>query len=120
MTPSHKDALGWGFGLWIFGYLLGFFFYVFLPPRLIGWAIMPFGILATLWVVKDKIESRNMHYLLRLGAIWALLAIILDFFFIFLLLRPTDGYYKLDVCLYYLFTLLLPAGFAWWEGRRGA
>ena len=46
-----KDALGWGVGLWAFGYALGFAFYPFLSPDILGWAILPFGLLATLWVL---------------------------------------------------------------------
>ena len=40
--------------------------------------------------------------------IWAVLAIVLDYIFIVKLLAPVDGYYKLDVYLYYANCLLLP------------
>ena len=42
-----KDSLGWGFVLWLVGYVLGLALFFALPPSLIGWAIMPVGIALT-------------------------------------------------------------------------
>ncbi len=42
-----------------------------------------------------------------LGVIWALMAIVLDYFFLVKLLKAVN-YYKLDVYIYYFLTLLLP------------
>lgn len=39
---------------------------------------------------------------------WTLIAIIFDYFFLVKLLKPADGYYKLDVYLYYSLTFILP------------
>lgn len=49
-----KDALGWGFVLWLIGYALGFVVFFIVPPSVIGWVIMPIGIIITLWVLLKK------------------------------------------------------------------
>ena len=38
-----KDALGWGFVLWLIGYALGVILFAFVPVNFIGWMIMPIG-----------------------------------------------------------------------------
>lgn len=47
----YKDAFGWGFVLWLIGYGLGIILFAFVSPDLIGWIIMPIGIIITLWVL---------------------------------------------------------------------
>ena len=42
-----RDSLGWGLALWFIGYVLGIILFFLLPARLIGWAIMPIGLLIT-------------------------------------------------------------------------
>lgn len=74
-----RDTLGWGFILWLIGYVIGMVLFSIVPLSLIGWIIMPIGI-----------------------------AIIFDYFFLVKLLKPADGYYKLDVYLYYALTFILP------------
>jgi len=46
------------------------------------------------------------------GVIWTVIAIVADYFLIVKLLQPADGYYKLDIYIYYALTFLLPVGFA--------
>lgn len=103
-----KDALVWGFVLWLIGYVLGFIFFGFVPQNLLGWTIMPIGILITLWVLFKKIKSNSFKYYLTLSIVWALIAIVFDYFLLVKLLNPADGYYKLDVYLYYTITFILP------------
>lgn len=104
-----KVALGWGIALWLFGYILGFLFFALLPPSLIGWAIMPIGIAATLWVLYRKIPaSTSLKSYFLLALVWTVIAIVCDYFLLVKLLNPADGYYKLDVYLYYLATFTLP------------
>jgi hypothetical protein len=105
---SVRDSLGWGFLLWFVGYVLGFVFYAFVPRSLIGWAIMPIGVAITLWVLLRKIKAMQFQYYACLGIVWALIAIVCDYLFMVVLLKPPDGYYKLDVYLYYALTLVLP------------
>jgi hypothetical protein len=103
-----RDVLGWGFLLWLAGYLLGFVFYALVPPALIGWFVMPIGIGLTCIVLWKwcRVESISKSILLGIG--WSAIAIVCDYFLIVKLLSPPDGYYKFDVCLYYLITLVLP------------
>ncbi len=103
-----RNVLGWGFALWIIGYLLGFVFYAFVPPGQIGWYVMPLGVAFTLYVLKKWIALTTLRDALVLGMGWSIIAIVCDYIGIVMLLNPTDGYYKLDVYLYYLFTLVLP------------
>jgi hypothetical protein len=103
-----KDTFGWGFLLWLIGYLLGIVFFMLVPPNLIGWVIMPIGIVITLWVLIKKIKGPSLNYYLKVGIIWTILAILFDYLFLVKLLKPADGYYKIDVYLYYLSVFVLP------------
>ena len=69
---------------------------------------MPIGIAVTVWVLLKYIKGNSSPYYVSLGAMWATIAIILDYLLLVQLLKPVDGYYKLDVYLYYLFTFALP------------
>ena len=44
-----KDSFGWGFILWLIGYVLGIVLFFVLPSSLIRWVIMPIGLVITLW-----------------------------------------------------------------------
>jgi hypothetical protein len=103
-----KDGLGWGFLLWLIGYILGIIFFMFVPKPLIGWVIMPIGILITLLVLFKKIKSTQISFYLKIAAIWTIIAIIFDYLLLVRVFKPADGYYKLDVYLYYLSTFILP------------
>jgi hypothetical protein len=103
-----KSAVGWGIGLWFIGYVLGFVLYAAVPPAQIGWYIMPVGVIVTLWVLLRRVQGTSMGYYLGLGIVWALIAIAADWLFIVKALHPADGYYKLDVYLYYALTFMLP------------
>ncbi|MFC1750321.1 hypothetical protein ACFL2V_16090 [Pseudomonadota bacterium] len=95
------------------GYILGFIFFFFVSVELIGWFATPFGVVITLWVLFNKIPSKSQVFFLKLGFTWTFLAIVLDYVFIIMLLKPEDGYYKPDVYLYYALTLLLPLFVGW-------
>lgn len=105
-----KDALGWGFTLWLIGYALGMILFFVVPPSLIGWIITPIGIIMTLWVLMKKVKGTFFQYYSILAVTWTLIAIALDYFFIVKALKPADGYYKLDVYLYYALTFIMPLG----------
>ena len=106
------DLFGWGFALWLFGYLLGFVFYAFVPPAQIGWYVMPLGIAATCLVLWKFVAFDTLTDGVWLGIAWAAIAVVFDYLFIVKLLDPPDGYYKPDVYLYYALMLLLPIGAA--------
>lgn len=108
-----KDGLGWGFILWLIGYALGFIFFFFVPASVIGWVIMPIGIIITLWVLTKKVKTDTFKYFVLLAVVWTLIAIVFDYVFLFKALKPADGYYKLDVYLYYALTFILPLAVGW-------
>jgi hypothetical protein len=108
------NTVFWGFVLWLFGYVLGFVFFAFVPKDLIGWYIMPFGIIATLLVLLKKIKREKLMCYFGLGLIWTILAIVLDYIFLVRMLNATD-YYKLDVYIYYILTFILPIVVGWYK-----
>ena len=108
-----KDAIVWGFVLWLIGYILGIVLFAFVPQNLIGWFITPIGIIITLWVLFKKIKNNSFKYYIKLGLVWTVIAIVFDYFFIVKMLNPADGYYKIDVYLYYILTFILPLFVGW-------
>jgi hypothetical protein len=108
-----RNTLVWGFILWIIGYVLGIILFAVVPHSLIGWVIMPIGVLVTLWVLLKKIKATSFQQYILIGFIWAIIAIVCDYFLLVKLFKPADGYYKLDVYLYYLLTFLLPIFVGW-------
>ena len=107
------NTLFWGFVLWLIGYILGIILFSIVPPMMIGWIIMPIGIIITLWVLFKKIKGEGFLYYLKLAVVWTLIAIVFDYFFLVKVLNPADGYYKLDVYLYYALTFILPLIVGW-------
>lgn len=103
-----KDSLGWGIALWLIGYLLGIVLFFVVPPAYLGWFIMPVGIAMTLWVLFNKVKGETLMYYFVLAIFWTAIAIIFDYFFLVKLFKPADGYYKLDVYIYYAVTFVLP------------
>ncbi len=108
-----KDALGWGVILWLIGYVLGIILFMIVLPSMIGWIIMPVGIVITLWVLLKKIKSTSFQYYLLLAVIWTLIAIIFDYLFLVKVFKPADGYYKPDVYLYYALMFATPLIVGW-------
>ena len=109
----YKDAFGWGFLLWLIGYALSIMLFAIVPFSMIGWIITPIGTIITLWVLFKKIKADTFNYFAMLAVVWVLIAIIFDYFFIVKAFNPADGYYKMDVYLYYALTLLLPLIAGW-------
>ena len=108
-----KDAFGWGFILWLIGYGLGIMFFAFVPSSMIGWIIMPIGAIITLWVLFKKIKADSFRYYAGLAVVWVLIAAVFDYLFIVKAFKPADGYYKLDVYLYYALIFVLPLIVGW-------
>lgn len=103
-----RKVAGWGLALWLFGYVLGFMLYALVPADQIGWWITPVGLAATVYVLATRAAPGTGREAWLLGVGWCLIAIVCDYLFLVKLLSPADGYYKLDVYIYYLSTLLLP------------
>jgi len=108
-----KDSIGWGIVLWLIGYILGFVFFFVLPTSMIGWAVMPIGLVITLWVLFRKVKADSFMYYFILAIVWTVIAVTFDYLFIIKLLNPADGYYKLDVYLYYALTFIIPLIVGW-------
>jgi hypothetical protein len=113
-----RDAVGWGVALWLVGYILGVILFFVLPASRIGWFIMPIGLVMTLWVLVHEINYRSVWTYTILSLFWTSIAVGLDYVFIVRLLSPADGYYKLDVYLYYVLTLLTPLVVGLWRFSR--
>jgi hypothetical protein len=108
-----KDAFGWGFILWLIGYALGIMLFTVVPISMVGWIIMPIGTIITIWVLLRRVKADSFQYYSLLAIIWTLIAIVFDYFFLVKMFKPADGYYKLDVYLYYILTFVLPLIVGW-------
>ena len=109
-----KNAFGWGTLIWLIGYILGIVFVMIkIPASLVGWVIMPFGIIITLWILIKKVNFENFQGYFYLAIIWTIIAVVLDYFLLVKLFKPVGGYYKIDVYLYYTFTFILPLIVGW-------
>jgi heme/copper-type cytochrome/quinol oxidase subunit 4 len=113
-----KDALGWGIGLWLIGYLFGIVLFLLVPADLIGWVLSPIATVITLWVLMKKVAGDSMGYYIKVAIAWTVIAILFDYLFLVKLLNPADGYYKLDVYLYYILTLFLPILVGWYKVKK--
>ena len=108
-----KDMVGWGFVLWLIGYVLGILLIAVVPVSMVGWIIMPVGTAITLWVLLKKVKADSLQYYALLAFVWVLIAVVFDYLFIVKAFKPADGYYKLDVYLYYALTFALPLIVGW-------
>lgn len=86
---------------------------------MVGWIIMPIGTAITLWVLLKKVKANSFQYYALLAFVWVLIAVALDYFFIVKAFKPADGYYKLDVYLYYVLTFALPLIVGWYKKPKG-
>lgn len=100
----YKDLFGWGFLLWVFGYLLGIILFFAVPKSMVGWIITPIATFVTLWVLVIRIQSVCFSYYLLISVFWTLIAVVLDYFLLVRVFKPEDGYYNADVYLYYALT----------------
>jgi hypothetical protein len=107
----------WGIALWLFGYILGFIFFAFVPKDMIGWFVMPLGLIATIWVLLKKINRESFGCYVGLAVMWTILAVILDYVFLVKMLGATD-YYKVDIYLYYISTFVLPIIVGWYKFKK--
>ena len=114
----YKGTLGWGFLLWLFGYLLGIILFFVMPKSMIGWMITPIAVIVTLWVLIKKIKSVSVSYYFLVAITWTLIAVVLDYFLIVKAFKPEDGYYKPDVYLYYSLTFILPLFVGLWKRNK--
>ena len=112
-----REALGWGFLLWLIGFGLGMALFSFVPVSLIGWIITPIATIITIWVLLKKVKGESLKHYLVLSVFWTLIAVVFDYVFLVKAFKPADGYYKFDVYLYYTLTFVLPLGVGWYKKR---
>ncbi|QQR78627.1 MAG: hypothetical protein IPJ68_06180 [Candidatus Moraniibacteriota bacterium] len=74
---------------------------------------MPIGTIITLWVLLKKIRSESFQDYVFIAIAWTLIAVVFDYVFLVMIFKPVDGYYKLDVYVYYALTLILPLATGW-------
>ena len=55
-----------------------------------------------------------------MALVWTFIAVVGDYLFIVKAFKPADGYYKLDVYLYYALTLAIPLFAGWRRTSRRA
>jgi hypothetical protein len=113
-----KDIFIWGIVIWFMGYILGIVLFPFVSPLFIGWIIMPIGILITIWVLLKKVTVDSLNNYIILAVIWMFIAIIFDYLFLVRVFKPVDGYYKLDVYLYYAITFILPLTIGYIKSKK--
>ena len=113
-----RDSFGWGFILWLIGYLLGVVLFFVVPSSSIGWIILPIGVIVTLWVLMRKVQIERRQHFAILAGVWTLIAVVFDYVFIVKAFSPADAYYKLDVYVYYGLTCTIPMVVGWWKTSR--
>ena len=85
------DTLGWGLVLWLIGYVSGILLFFALPVSLIGWAILPVGVIITFWVLFKQIRHEDFRDYAMLAVAWTAIAVACDYVFIVVALKPVDG-----------------------------
>lgn len=108
----------WGFILWLFGYLLNFIFYTFIPGAILGWSILPFSIIFTIWILVKKIKREELKCYFGVGLVWLIMAIILDYVFIVKFLNLSGYYRQIDIIVYYILIFFLPIIIGWRKFKK--
>lgn len=110
MKQWIKDTIGLGTVLWLFGYFASLMLFFSPFADIMGWIITavftPVTIAVTWWWFKTR--DLPLTYFLRIGLVWTVIAMVLDYLFIVQLFQTT--YYSPDVFVYYALTFLIPAG----------
>lgn len=105
-----KDAVGLGTLLWLFGYVASLILFFTPLVNNMGWIISVIFALITIVITWLWFRARGLPllYFVKVGIVWTVIAIILDYLFIVQLFQAT--YYETDVFVYYALTFLIPAG----------
>jgi hypothetical protein len=110
MQQWIKDMAGLGTGLWLIGYIASLaLFFTPLWEKGGGWILLiiftPITIAITWWWFKQQDPLPFLYYA-KVGIVWMLIAIVLDYLFIVRLFQAT--YYGTDVFVYYVATFIIP------------
>lgn len=110
-TTKQKlvDTVGCGLGLWVIGFALGMMLFPFVPVARLGWIIVPVMAVVSVLLAFRRLRGsqESSTYFVIVGAVWLLIAVMLDDIF---LVRAflVQGYYDLDVFIYYALMLVVP------------
>ena len=105
-----KDAVGLGTLLWLFGYVASIVLFFTPFVNNMGWIISVIFTPVTIVITWLWFRARDLPllYFVKVGIVWTVIAIVLDYLFIVQLFQAT--YYETDVFVYYALTFLIPAG----------
>ena len=103
------DIFVFGVLFWLMGFIASIILFPFVPKNILGWILCivftPITIIITYFRFKKR-DLKLFCYFMT-GVFWAIIAIILDYIFLYRLFNIVD-YYKVDVLIYYLITFLIP------------
>ena len=117
MNKLVLSTICWGFLLWLVGYILGIILFFFAPKNLIGFIILPIGVVLTTYILNIKFKYKLFKHYAFIAVIWLLIALIFDYFFIVVLFNSSN-YYKSDVVIYYVITFILPFIFFFLRNKK--
>lgn len=103
------DILGWGFILWLIGFVLGMMLFLFVPVKYIGLPILTIFIPLSIFIAYKRFKnfSAPTSYYFLVAVVWLILALVLDYIFVVKAFKP-ENYYDFDVIVYYFATFLIP------------
>jgi hypothetical protein len=111
MKQIIKDTAGLGIAFWLIGYLASLVLFMSPYAGIMGWILIgiftPVTVAIVYWWFRKR-ESHPLKYYAEVGAVWVIIAVVLDYLFIVQLFHAT--YYGLDVFVYYAVTFLIPVG----------
>ncbi len=109
------DSLGLGICIWLMGYIASLVLFFIVPASLLGWVLFVIFTPLTFYIAYLRFgkRSEDTGYYLMIGAVWTLIAIVLDYLFVVVAFH-SEAYYKADVLAYYAMTFLIPL----WVGRN--
>jgi hypothetical protein len=117
--PKRKlpGTIGWGLVLWLIGYGLSVVLFAIVPVSVIGWLVSIPLIPFTVWIAYRRLRNLDapFRYYVVVATAWLATALILDYLFIVRLFN-VEGYYDLDVSIYYVLTFLIPLVVGWRYG----
>lgn len=113
------DALGLGICFWLMGYVVSLILFFILPSSILGWVLLVIFTPICLYLSYLRFRKRGegITYYLIIGVVWAIIAMILDYIFIVVAFH-SQGYYKLDVFVYYATTFIIPLLIGWKYGKK--
>jgi hypothetical protein len=110
MKEWIKDTAGLGTFLWLIGYLASILLFFSPLANVMGWIITAVFTPVTIAITWLWFRTRclPLTYYVRVGAVWTVIAVVLDYLFIVLMFQTT--YYGADVFVYYALTFAIPVG----------